>query len=158
MGAPGVRIVYRKDVPGAGIVAHDRRDCLGHRAEVDGDVLGLGHHAAPTVEERRGAVAPLLYVRGVGATDQDRPHLLGYPRQGARQHREGYGIESFSALHFNSNTSVPTPSTRPCQPGLTTQVASLNSTIAGPTTSEPLPILSRFKIGTFCHSPSQQIG
>src|SRR5215210_5212354 len=125
---------------------------LGHRPEVDGDVFGLGDHASLRVEERRRAVAALLDVRGVGTPDKDGPHLLGDAREGACQHREGYGVQPVFA-HFFSSTSVPTLSISPLQPGLTTQVDSLNSTIAGPSTSDPSPIRSRSRTGTSIHSP-----
>src|SRR3712207_3223595 len=115
-------------------------------------MLGLGDHTSLCVKERRRAVAPLFDVRGVGAPDEDRPHLLGDAGQGARQDREGYRVQP-SVAHLFSSTSVPTPSTAPRQPGRTTQVDSLNSTIAGPSTPEPLPIRSRSSTGTSIHSP-----
>src|SRR5215210_1800361 len=89
----GVRVVYGEHVARLWVAVHYGRYGLGHRAEVDGDVLSLGDHAAIRVEERRRAVATLLDVRGVGAPDQDSPHLLGDPGQGARQNREGYGVK-----------------------------------------------------------------
>ena len=107
------------------------------------------------VEERRRAVAPLLDVRRVGAPDQDGPHLLGDARQGAGQHREGYGIQPlFAHLSLQHERAYAVHSPRH-QPGLTTQVDSLNSTIAGPSTSEPSPIRSRSSTGTSIHSPSK---
>ena len=54
-----------------------------------------------------------------------------------------------------SSTSVPMASTLPDQPGRTTQVDSLNSTMAGPSTSDPCPMLSRSSTGTSTHSPSK---
>jgi hypothetical protein len=71
-----------KDVVGAGVVAHHGRDRIGHRAEVNRNVLSLDDHPPPLVEERRGAVAPLLDVRGERGADQDSAHLLGDRAQG----------------------------------------------------------------------------
>src|SRR5688572_19344809 len=153
MGPAGVRIVDGEDVAWLGVTVHYGRDGLGHRAEVDRDVFCLGDHAALRVEERRRAVASLLDVRRVGAPDQDGPHLLGDASQSTGEDREGYGVES-SFTHLFSNTSVPTPSTTPRHPGLTTHVDSLNSTMAGSSTSEPSPIFSRSSTGTSIHSPS----
>ena len=58
-----VRVVYGEDVARLRVAAHYGSNGLGHRPEVDGDVLGLGDHQALLVEERRRAVAPLLDVR-----------------------------------------------------------------------------------------------
>ena len=68
---------------GAGSCAHDGGDRVGHRAEVDGDVLGLHDHPAALVEQRGRAVAPLLDVRGEGGADEHRAHLLGDRAQAA---------------------------------------------------------------------------
>ena len=75
--AAGERVVEDEDVVAARVVAADRGDRVGHRAEVDGDVLGLRDHAAALVEERGRAVAPLLDVGGERRPDQRRAHLLG---------------------------------------------------------------------------------
>ena len=80
--------------PGLGLALDHRGDRLGHRAEVDGDVLGLGDHRALGVEQRGRAVAALLDVGGVGAADQHRARLLGDARQRAGEDREGDGIEA----------------------------------------------------------------
>ena len=117
-------------------------------------MLGLGDHAALRIEERRRAVAPLLDVRRVGSSDQDGPHLLGDAGQSAGQRPKGLQGR-VTLTHLFSNTSVPTPSTTPRHPGLTTHVDSLNSTMAGPSTSEPSPISSRSSTGTSIHSPSK---
>ena len=61
----------------ARVVLHDGRDGVGHRAEVDGDVLGLGDHPAAFVEECRRAVAAFLDVGRERRTDERRAHLLG---------------------------------------------------------------------------------
>ncbi len=56
-------------------VEHGRHG-VGHGPQVNGDVLGLHDELAGGVEERRGAVAPLLDVRRVRGPDEDRAHLL----------------------------------------------------------------------------------
>ena len=60
--AARVRVVYGEHVARLGPAVHYGGDGFRHRAEVDGDVLGLGDHAPSCVEERRRAVAPLLDV------------------------------------------------------------------------------------------------
>ncbi len=74
--AAGERVVEDEDVVGSGIVGADCRDRIGHRAEVDRDVLGLRDHAAAPVEDGGRAVAPLLDVRGERRADQNRAHLV----------------------------------------------------------------------------------
>ena len=49
----------------------------GHRAQVDGDVGGLGDHPALGVEEGAGKVPAFLDVGGVAGLAQHHPHLLG---------------------------------------------------------------------------------
>src|SRR5207237_6451023 len=61
--AAGVRVVDDPDVVASGPVRHDRGDGVGHRAEMDGDVLRLRDHAPLLVEDRGRAVAALLDVR-----------------------------------------------------------------------------------------------
>jgi hypothetical protein len=139
VGAAAVGVVDDPHVAGVGLVLDHRRHRLGHRAEVDGDVLGLGDHRALGVEQRGRAVAALLDVGGVGAADQHRAGLLGDARQRAGEHAQRDGIKA----HRRSSTSVPALSTAPDQPGRTTQVASANSTIAGPSTSKPSPMPAR---------------
>jgi hypothetical protein len=53
VGAAGERIVEDVDVGGRRLVPHHHGDSVGHRTEVDGDVLGLGDHAPAFVEEGR---------------------------------------------------------------------------------------------------------
>src|SRR5688500_440795 len=154
MSSAGVRIVDGEDFARFGVAVHEGRDGIGHRTKVDRGVFGLGDHAALRVEERRRAVAPLLDVRRVGAPDQDGPHLLGDAGQSAGQHSTADSGES-TFTHLLSSTSVPTPSPTPRHPGLTTHVDSLNSTMAGPSTSEPSPNASRSSTGTSIHSPSK---
>src|SRR5829696_1329213 len=89
----GVRVVDGKYVARLWVAAHYGRDRLRHRAEVYGDMLCLGDHPSLCVEERRRAVAPLLYVRRVGAPNEDRTHLLGDADQSTGQDRKGYGVE-----------------------------------------------------------------
>ena len=122
-----------KTSPGRGPVRDHRRDRLGHRAEVDGDVLGLGDHAAPGVEERGRAVAPLLDVRRERAPDEHRAHLLRDPGESRAHHGQGHRV------HDRSRTRVPAASGSPAQPGRTRHVAPESSTIAGPATAAPGP-------------------
>ncbi len=113
VGPAGVGIVYGEDVAGFGASPHHRPDGLGHRAEMDRDVLGLGDHPAPRVEEGRRAVTALLYVRGVGAPDQDRPHLLGDPAERAREHGESYRIHALTPSPARaSRPRPPAPASR----------------------------------------------
>jgi hypothetical protein len=63
MGSAGVGVVEDEDVIRRGIVRAHSGDRIGEGAEMHGDVLGLGDHAATVVEEGRRAVAPLLDVR-----------------------------------------------------------------------------------------------
>ncbi len=82
--AAGVRVVEDRDLPRPEVEPHDRGDGIGHRAEVDGDVLGLGDHPSTLVEQRGRAVAAFLDVRGEGGADQDGAHLLrDRPQRGA---------------------------------------------------------------------------
>ena len=73
-----------------------------HRAQVDGDVLGLGDHPAVPVEERRGAVLPLLDVGRERRADEDGAHLLRDRAERAADHLELDG--DHAALR---RTSVP---------------------------------------------------
>ena len=77
-----------KTSSGAGSCRRDGGDRVGHRAEVDRDVLGLGDHPAPRVEQRGGAVPPLLDVRGERGADEDGAHLVG-----DRAERGAYDLE-----------------------------------------------------------------
>ena len=84
--AAGVRVVEDRDLAGLEPEAHDRGDRIGHRAEVDGDVLGLRDHPPTLVEQRGRAVAALLDVRGERGADQDGAHLLRDRPQGSADH------------------------------------------------------------------------
>ena len=74
--AARVRVVQNVDVVARGVPRRHRCDRVGHRAEVDGDVLGLRDHPPVGREERRRAVAPLLDVRREGGADEHGAHLL----------------------------------------------------------------------------------
>jgi hypothetical protein len=134
VGAAGERVVDGEDVARLGVAGDHGRDRLGHGPEMDRDVLGLRDHLPVGVEQGGRAVAPLLDVGGVGAADQHGAHLLGDPRQGAGEDRQGDGIDQEElressgprsdrgARHpcrARTSTSVPAPSTRPRQPGRT---------------------------------------
>jgi hypothetical protein len=76
VGAARVRVVEDRDLARLEPEPHDGRDRVGHRAEVDRDVLRLRDHPAALVEQRRRAVASLLDVRRERRADQDGAHLL----------------------------------------------------------------------------------
>ena len=80
--------------PGLLVAVEHGRDRVGHRAEVDGDVLGLHHQLAAGVEERGRAVAALLDVRRVGRADQHRAHLVAGGAQRADQHLQRDRVEA----------------------------------------------------------------
>jgi hypothetical protein len=86
VGAAGVRVVEDRDLPLVEAEPHHGRDRVGHRTEVDGDVLGLRDHATALVEKRSRAVAALLDVGRERGADQDRAHLLGNRPQGGADH------------------------------------------------------------------------
>ena len=88
MRAARVRVVEDGDLADLEPEPHHRGHGVGHRAEMDRDVLGLRNHPAALVEQRGRAVAPLLDVGGEGGTDQDGSHLLGDRPQGGADHLE----------------------------------------------------------------------
>ena len=100
---------------------HHGLDGGGHRAEVDGDVLGLHDHPAGGVEQRAGRVAALLDVGRVRRADEHGAHLLARRAQGAGDHAQGDRVDAHGA---RSSRIVPDGSTRPAQPGGTASVAS----------------------------------
>ena len=112
----------------------DGGDRVGHRAEVDGDVLGLRDHAAALVEDRGRAVAALLDVRGERRADQHRAHLLGDRAQRLAEHLELDRHGSARDFHAFVTTSVLEPSRTPTHPGGTKAVAPGSSRTAGPAT------------------------
>ena len=86
--AAGVRVVEDRDLSRLEPERHDRGDRVGHRAEVDRDVLGLRDHPAPLVEQRGRAVPPFLDVGRERGADQDGAHLLRDRPQGRADHLE----------------------------------------------------------------------
>src|SRR5205823_3894426 len=82
-------------------------------------------HAAPRVEERGRAVAPLLDVGRERGADKRRAHLL---RDRAERRAEKLELN----IHDRVSTSVVDPSLTPSHPGATQQVAPRSSTSAGP--------------------------
>ena len=76
VGAARERVVEDPRDPRGVVLVEHRRDRRRHRAQVDGDVLGLHDHLTPRVEERRRCVAALLDVGRVRGADQHQPHLL----------------------------------------------------------------------------------
>jgi hypothetical protein len=59
----------------AGPSRDDGLDTLGHRAEVDGDVRGVGYEVPTSVKQRAAEVEPLLDVDRVRHTLQRCAHL-----------------------------------------------------------------------------------
>ena len=124
--AAGERVVEDPHCARLGLVRAHRGDCVGHRAEVNGDVLRLRDHPAAVVEERGRAVAALLDVRGERGADQHRAHLL-------RDRTEG-GADHLQLDVHRRNTSVPCASVSPDQPSGIQHVAPGSSTRRGPLT------------------------
>ena len=126
MGAARIRIVQRPHLTGGGVVRHHRGDGVGHRAEMDGNVLRLRDHATPFVEERRRTVAPLLDVGREGRADEHRAHLLG---DRAEQAAENLELDRHDRVSLSMR-----PSLTPTHPGGTQHVEPGSSTTAGPET------------------------
>lgn len=75
-----VRVVDGVGVAGAhggAAPPDDLLDAGAHRAEVDGDVRGVGHQVPVRVEEGAGEVQPFLDVDGLGGGLQAGAHLFG---------------------------------------------------------------------------------
>ena len=90
------RIVQHPEVAGAVLLAEDRGHRVGHRAEVDRDVLGLHHELALGVEEGGGAVVAFLDVRREGGADEHRSHLVASRAKGAHEDLEGDRVQAHS--------------------------------------------------------------
>ena len=118
-----VRVVQHPDVVRRRVVVHHCGDGFGHRAEVDGDVLGLHDHAPRAVKERGRAVPPLLDVRRERGADERCAHLLCDRAQRAPDHLQLDGDHG-----LRSRTSVPEASATAVQPTATQQVAPGSST------------------------------
>ena len=120
-----------KTSPELGPALAHRRDGLRHRAEVDGDVLGLRDHSAVGGEERGRAVAPLLDVGGEGGADEHGAHLL---RDRAERAAENLELNR----HDRVRIRVLFPSLAPSHPGGSQQVAPSSSTTGGPADGQRL--------------------
>src|SRR5215468_6551155 len=108
---------------------------------MDRDVLGLAERLARRIEQRRRAVAPLLDVSGMRGADQRLTGLLDDRAHGRADHFDGDGVKRVGATHAAvSRMRLSQRSTRAVMPGGTSVVASICSTIAGP--SKRLPALS----------------
>ena len=118
---PAYGSLRMKTSSGPGSQRDDGGDRGGHRAEVDGDVLGLGDHPAAGVEDRRRAVAPLLDVGREGRADQRRAHLLGDRAKGVADHLQ-------PDVHVRVTTSEPSRHP-PRQPGGIQAVEPSSSTL-----------------------------
>ena len=78
VGAAEVGVVEDDDVAGLEWgEGHRGGDALGHGAEVDGDMRGLGDEAAVGVEDGAGVVAALLDVGRVRGAAEGDAHLVG---------------------------------------------------------------------------------
>ena len=135
VGAAAVGVVEDPGLAGPLLEVEHGGDRVGHRAEVDGDVLGLHHQLAAGVEERGRAVVALLDVGRVGGADQGRAHLLAGGAQAADHHLQRDRVEA--AHRCASARIVPVSSTVADQPGGTTKVASGSSKTTGPSASSP---------------------
>src|SRR2546430_17411104 len=89
-----------------------------------GNVLGLRDHATALVEERGGAIAPLLDVRGECRADEHGAHLFGHRAQEAADDLE-------LDRHCRVSLSMR-PSLTPTHPGGIQQVEPGSSMTAGP--------------------------
>src|SRR5262245_4010630 len=141
--APRVGVVEDEDVVRPGVVGTNRRDGVGKRAEMNGNVLCLGDHPPALIKERRRTVAALFDVRGKGRADEDRAHLVGDRAERAADDLELDVQACFHALialsHAFVSTSVLFPSLSPTHPGATKHVAPSSSTVAGPLTCPGSP-------------------
>ena len=100
VGPSAVGVVEDPGAAGSVVLIHDRRHRSGHRAEVYGDVLGLHHHLAARVKQRRRRVAPLLDVGRVRRADQHGSHLLADRPQRAGQDLELHRVDHRSRLRL----------------------------------------------------------
>ena len=122
--AARVGIVERPHLAEGRTVLHHRGNRIGHRAEMHGNVLGLRDHATALVEERGGAIAPLLDVRGERRADEHCAHLFGHRAQEAADDLE-------LDRHCRVSLSMR-PSLAPTHPGGIQQVEPASSMTAGP--------------------------
>ncbi len=76
------------------------------RAEVHGDVLGLGDHPTARVEDRRRAVAPLLDIGRVRGADEGGAHLLRHREERRADDLERDAIHGLSAAQRPSSHST----------------------------------------------------
>ena len=116
-----------------GLLGQHRRDGVGHRAEMDGNVLGLGDHAAALVEQGGRAVAPLLDVGRERGADEHGAHLLGDRAERAAENLE-------LNVHVRVSLQVA-PSLAPTHPRGSQQVDPSSSSTAGPATSSRADLL-----------------
>src|SRR5580765_7548154 len=126
MRAARVGIVERPYFSGLGIVLPDGGDRVGHRAEMNGNVLGLRDHATTFVEERGRAVAPLFDVGGESGANQHRAHLL---RDRAQETADDLELDRHCLVSRSMR-----PSLTPTHPGASQQVAPGSATSEGPAT------------------------
>ena len=119
-----VRVVEDPDVLASRVVRHHRRNSVRHRAEVDGNVLGLRNHPTARVEERGRAIAPFLDVRRERRVNENGAHLLG--------DRTQQGAENLELDVHTRVTVHAGPSLTPTHPGGMYSVAPASSIRPGP--------------------------
>ena len=131
-----IRIVEQKHIAGLWIARAHRGDCLGHCAEVHGDVRGLRDHAARGVEQRGRRVAALSNVRRQRAAHEHRAHLFGDHGNGVREHRELERIDRLACRHAGDSPCVsshpPESCATPVHPGAMRRVAPGSAMTDGP--------------------------
>src|SRR5436305_10920688 len=124
MRTAGVGVVHDPYVVASRLMPHHRGNGIGHGAEMHRDVLGLRGHPPTFVEQRRGAVTPLLDVRGERRSDEHGSHLLG---DGAEERAENLALN----VHVLVTIHVA-PSLTPTHPGGIHSVEPSSSTRAAP--------------------------
>src|SRR4029077_1567478 len=145
-------IVEDPEVAVAVLLIDDHRDRVGHRAQMDGDVLRLHHQLPRGIEEGRRAVVALGDVRRVGGADQHGAHLVAGGPERAGHHLEGDGVEPGHEL---TAVTVPDSSTVAFHPRGRTSVASGSSKTHGPAASKPASG-SPWSTRVVTHSPSKR--
>jgi hypothetical protein len=126
-----VWVVEKEDVTGIRTLPDDGTHCVGHRAEVHGDVRGLRDHPSVGVEQRGRGVPSLTDVGRQRATNQYRAHLLRDHRDRVRHHGQLERVEGGHAPSRSSN-QPPISRLRATQPAFTRSVESDSPTDAGP--------------------------
>src|SRR5215472_11185435 len=127
------------------VALQDLRYDADEAAQMHRDVLGLAKGRAVPIEECGRAVAPLFDVRRETGANQRLAHLLDDRRQGAADYLDRDRVDAVGrdCVHGNSSSRFRYGSTVAVVPGTTKVVASICSTIAGPSMRLPARSLSR---------------